>query len=341
VFHSRLREFILIRMTRLWRPALFMPVALLSILIEARALDSFGPPVRETRPFVIYGDDDRLDLFEEPSALKRSMSRSVAALVDAAYVSRTDPTGYSIQMLSFGESYGLCPSEKFIEQNVAADCTAFLVAPDIMATAGHCLHGPEACSTLKVIFDFALTVRGPVPDRFTNEQVYSCSRLLTTTHTERTDFALFQLDRPVRDRPSLPLSRNGPPAKDSGIFVIGHPAGLPIKIAGNAHVRELGDGVFVTNLDTYAGSSGSPVINSSTFEVEGILVSGERDFEAEGECNVSYRCADGDCRGEDVTNISTIFPFLDKEDLPNEQIQNVRTTIYKRHPEFRARTIRR
>ncbi|WP_420540401.1 S46 family peptidase (plasmid) [Paenibacillus polymyxa] len=32
---------------------------------------------------------------------------------------------------------------------------------------------------------------------------------------------------------------------------------------------------FVANLDTYGGNSGSPVFNSDTHEVEGILVRGE------------------------------------------------------------------
>jgi hypothetical protein len=328
-------------MIRVWRSAILLPVALIWFLFPAQATENFVWPGQHARPFVIYGDDDRLDLFEEISPLKRSMARSVAALVDGAYVSPIDARNFAIQMISFRESYGLCPGERFIEQNVAADCTGFLVAPDIMATAGHCLHGPDACANLKVVFDFALFTPGKGPDRFSSDQIYSCKQVLTSTHTERTDFALFQLDRPVRDRPPLPLSRNGSPARGSGIFVIGHPAGLPVKIADNAQVRDSSEDLFVTNLDTYAGSSGSPVINSTTFEVEGILVSGERDFEADGECNVSYRCSDDGCRGEDVTNISTLFPFLDKDDLQNEQIQNVLTTIYRRHPELRSRTTSR
>ena len=64
------------------------------------------------------------------------------------------------------------------------------------------------------------------------------------------------------------------------------------------------DGYFVANLDTYGGNSGSPVFNSDTHEVEGILVRGERDFVQAGGCTVSLVCPDTGCRGEDCTRVT-------------------------------------
>jgi hypothetical protein len=51
------------------------------------------------------------------------------------------------------------------------------------------------------------------------------------------------------------------------------------------------------------------VINADTFLVEGILVRGEDDFEAQGPCRVSKRCADNECEGESASRASE-FDFL-------------------------------
>ena len=91
------------------------------------------------------------------------------------------------------------------------------------------------------------------------------------------------------------------------MHVIGHPVGLPAKVAGGAIVRDnTPNPFFVANLDTYGGNSGSPVFNSRTHRVEGILVRGERDFVARGNCTVSFVCPTTGCRGEDVTRITKL-----------------------------------
>jgi hypothetical protein len=74
-----------------------------------------------------------------------------------------------------------------------------------------------------------------------------------------------------------------------------------VKIADGASVREVKGTHLVANLNTYGGNSGSAVINSETFEVEGILVRGETDFAWQGDCNVSLVCPTSGCRGEDCT----------------------------------------
>ena len=52
-----------------------------------------------------------------------------------------------------------------------------------------------------------------------------------------------------------------------------------MKIADGAWVRKNTNPVFFqTNLDAFGGNSGSPVLNSETGEVEGILVRGEIDY---------------------------------------------------------------
>lgn len=95
--------------------------------------------------------------------------------------------------------------------------------------------------------------------------------------------------------------------------MIGHPMGLPLKVASGARVRRVDSSKrFVANLDAYRANSGSPVLSWDEdlgLRVEGILVSGERDFKlaetGEG-CQISRVCPDEECLGETVVNIAAV-----------------------------------
>ena len=74
--------------------------------------------------------------------------------------------------------------------------------------------------------------------------------------------------------------------------------------------QQSADAFFVANLDTYGGNSGSPVFNSDTHEVEGILVRGEADFVQQGNCQVSlFARLQG--AGEDCTRTTEIAQLLE------------------------------
>jgi V8-like Glu-specific endopeptidase len=127
------------------------------------------------------------------------------------------------------------------------------------------------------------------------------------------DYALIRLDRKVVGRTPLKYRKSGKIAEGQEIVVIGHPTGLPTKVAGGANVRENHRDVFFNaNLDTFGGNSGSAVFNADTGEVEGILVRGEQDYEYDWSkgCRVVYKCTDDGCRGEDVTRITNIEALM-------------------------------
>jgi len=67
---------------------------------------------------------------------------------------------------------------------------------------------------------------------------------------------------------------------------------------------------FVSNLDIYAGNSGSPVFSAISNKVCGILVRGENDFIIVNGCRKSLVCPTTGCRGEDVTRISAILELI-------------------------------
>ena len=69
------------------------------------------------------------------------------------------------------------------------------------------------------------------------------------------------------------MRRSGTVPTGQPVHVIGYPNGLPLKVAGNAtRDQESGAQIFESNVDALDGSSGGPVFDSVTHEVEGIYV---------------------------------------------------------------------
>lgn len=82
---------------------------------------------------VIYGVDDRADIFELSDAADRRDADSVAALFRAAEVIDNGNGTSRLATQNFGVSYGLCAGEPFRDQPVGAFCSGFLVGPDLAA----------------------------------------------------------------------------------------------------------------------------------------------------------------------------------------------------------------
>lgn len=260
------------------------------------------------RQRVVYGVDDRKDLYQVRSRRVRQAAEAVAALVRGSDLTRGNDGSYELATESYKDAYGLCGSEPFASQPLGCFCTAFLVKPDVVATAGHCVKGASDLASIRFVFGFRMVDADSPRTTFPADDVYEGVRILGRELTDGgPDWALVRLDRPVVGRQPLEFRRTGKVADRQAIFVIGHPNGLPAKYAPGARVRDNSPGpYFVANLDTYGGNSGSPVFNGRSHEVEGILVRGENDFVSNGTCNVSLVCPTSGCRGEDVTR-STVW----------------------------------
>ncbi|MBI4601154.1 MAG: trypsin-like peptidase domain-containing protein [Planctomycetes bacterium] len=251
---------------------------------------------------VIYGQDDRREVHQADPAL-RKVWESTAALVPAGDVVDNGDRTYSLPPETFGEQAGLCPGEPFAAQPAPAVCSGFLVGPDLVATAGHCAGLPSLCAQAVFVFGFGMVKPGEVPLRIPASQVYRCAgiagALSPDDPEDLVDWALVRLDRPVPDREPLRVRRTGKVPDSQALVLIGHPAGLPAKIAGGARVRDNSSPeTFTANLDSFAGNSGSAVLNADTLVVEGILVAGEVDFVEDGGCLRTNRCPQDGCQGE-------------------------------------------
>ncbi|OGS08309.1 MAG: hypothetical protein A2270_10790 [Elusimicrobia bacterium RIFOXYA12_FULL_51_18] len=275
----------------------------------------------------IYGADNRIELFNaSPETYK--IADSVVSLWSSASVT-IDPVAKTavLSTVNFGERANLCPGEQFREQPIGAFCSGSLVGPDLIMTAGHCVTDAEKCKSTKIVFGFAIQKAGGVPTtKMAQSEVYACKKIITrflgreqgplnpAGQTLGPDYALIQLDRKVVGHKPLPVNRTASLKKGDKLMVIGHPVGLPLKIAAGASVRDASKvGYFVADLDTFGGNSGSPVFNTATKLIEGILVRGDEDFlDSPAGCTTMATYAQTGGRGEDVTKISALESFIPK-----------------------------
>jgi S1-C subfamily serine protease len=265
---------------------------------------------------VIYGEDNRLDLFDSGNTpMQLELARSTAIIVRNSNLTRVGASDkFSLPGDTFGASQHLCASEPFFDQPTPGFCSGFLVGEDLFVTAGHCIVDETACKATALVFGYGYDHQGKDLSTVSADDVFHCQSIVGRVQNpgRSDDFAVIKLDRAVVGREPLKIRRTGQIKVGDGVTVIGHPMGLPTKIASGANVRSAAADLpyFVANLDTYGGNSGSAVFNTTTGEVEGILVRGETDLVSNGACNVSKKCADGSCRGEDVTKASIFVQYI-------------------------------
>jgi len=259
---------------------------------------------------VIYGVDDRDDVYEvnDPKLLKDA--DSVAALVSTGSIVDNGDGTSTLNGQSLGNVYNLCNTEPFRDQPSIAFCSGFLVDPSIIVSAGHCVNEANL-NNFRFIFEYEMSDATTAETTISNDEIYRGVRILGRQQVGAgADWAVVQLDRPVLNHPNVRIRRSGKIPNNESVHVIGHPSGIPKKIAGGSNVRDNNpSSYFVANLDTYGGNSGSPVFSSNTHVVEGILVRGETDYVWNGTCRVSNVCPANGCRGEDCTR-TTEFDHL-------------------------------
>lgn len=275
---------------------------------------------------VIYGVDNRQDVYEYQNRDVTKVARSTVALIKSNKISASGDQ-FVIDETSYASKMNLCTGEKFADQPAAAFCSGFLVAPNRIVTAGHCITSIADCENVRFVFDYKMINKSRAQKNFIASQIYSCSKVLGWKKEDNgADFALVELDRDVVDREPLILSSNSKLKPKTDLLVIGHPSGLPTKITDGARVRNVlkDSSYFTANLDTYGGNSGSAVFNSETLEVEGILVRGEKDFDVNPatECRSSHRVSENEGRGEDVTLISAVVENDGLEDSSDPSTTN-------------------
>lgn len=244
-----------------------------------------GPPdevfVSGVQAPVVYGFDDRLEVYAHPNVALQSVAReSIVALIPSVRLRAVDGERYGLLASALEDERSLCEDEQFGGQPVAASCSGTLIGDDLVLTAGHCISASTPCTTFKYVFDYHYDAPGTLAV-IGEQDIYSCSRVLLDLDSQGSDltpdFAVVQLDRPVegRRRPAT-FRADAPLARGDAVAMIGFGSGLPAKIDAGASVAApstMERDFFVVNLDAFEGHSGSAIFDSEN-RLAGILLGG-------------------------------------------------------------------
>lgn len=284
----------------------------------------------------IYGEDSRVEVFEASAALQQ-VARATALIVDTSALYIGDDREIWMRGASWSdrirqaEGAPLCATERFREQPAPGFCSGFLIAPDLVATAGHCVNMGHTCEDIRFVFGYAYKQSAREDDvrRVTSENLYRCDAVVghvydrdaatvedLTSKEYWSDWAVVRLDRPVVGREPLPLRRSGKPAVGASVTTVGYPGGIPAKATSGRIVGAARELYFNTDLDIYGGNSGGVVVNRQG-DVEGIVIrgTGGKSFHREGTCMASDTCeaytGTGACTGNHAQRIDPVLQFTD------------------------------
>ncbi|MBK9127550.1 MAG: proprotein convertase P-domain-containing protein [Phycisphaerales bacterium] len=283
--------------------------------VEA-AYAQFREPWTNNPERVIYGTDDRKDLYEVTSPFILGLAQATAVLLEPGDYTNNGNGTYTLNATRWLTQGGtpVCTTEPFRGQYQVGNCSAFLVGQDLIATAGHCVTSASAC-TGGIAFAFGFSTPGPGQDPslvIPADNIYFCTQIVHRAYGGELDHAVVRVDRPVVGRTPVPIRRTGEVGLNEPLVMIGHPVVLPTKVDAGGVVQNPrpGGGWFYANVDAYGGNSGSAVFNLNTGVVEGILVRGNTDFETVSGCVRSRVCPDTGCSG-DWEEISKTISFAD------------------------------
>lgn len=275
-------------------------------------------------PKIIYGRDDRIDEYQVKDASIRDVGDATVVLMPKSIIElATRRQKYVLQDTTTLAEYialyygiEMCPDEPFRNQPAPGMCSGFLVAPDLIVTAGHCVGCEGDIEDMVAVFNFKMTDANTPVTLFDVNDVYFCREQVVGQYGVP-DWSLVRLDRPVTGHVPLRIRRSGTVAEQQRLLVAGHPVGLPRKYDMGGTVKDNWQrSYFTANVDTFGGNSGSAVFNLDTLTVEGILVWGMGDFAYDDAgCVRSDVCAESGCPGFEyatcVSLLSSAVPSYD------------------------------
>ena len=253
---------------------------------------------------VIYGEDNRKEVAESSLRTQEWAASTMVQISPEKW-----DQNYNFIREVYGEEFQLCPETRFANQLSVGRCSGFLVAPDIIVTAGHCVRNQNECDSYRWVLDYIGNV-----EKTSADKVYQCEKIINQKLDDENelDYAVLKLNRPVKGRKFFRVRTSGEILVGTSLLLIGYPLGLPAKVAGGAEVRKNEKKhYFTTNTDSFLGNSGSAVINPIDGVVEGLLVRGDDDFVfvngPDGKrCRTERRCPSKGCAGEDVTKMTSV-----------------------------------
>lgn len=240
---------------------------------------------------------------------------AVAIMLPVLHLLPNPDRTFRLENFEMENSWNLCSGEALEKAPpLVTSCSGFLIAPDILMTAGHCMINNRGevrdvknaqCEAFSFVFGYHYEDEqkqklAPIQAN----QIVNCKKIiyaaqLTTTNpltgklSFGKDIAYIQLDRKMPYQPFTVAENisNNKNFAASSISMLGHPFGMPM-LESKGTVLEPKNGYLRAAINSFPSHSGAAVKNKFD-EVIGLLVRGYPDSFIEDhahKCSVHNRC---------------------------------------------------
>eukprot|EP00002_Diphylleia_rotans_P037586 TRINITY_DN8411_c0_g1_i4.p1 TRINITY_DN8411_c0_g1~~TRINITY_DN8411_c0_g1_i4.p1 ORF type:complete len:1084 (+),score=217.34 TRINITY_DN8411_c0_g1_i4:108-3359(+) len=248
------------------------------------------------------------------SSTFKSYGKSVAAILLNTQLN-SDGSVQLDQSVKLGD-LNICPGQRYTKQPLSASCSGFLASANQIVTSGECIKSQQDCNQALFVFGYIMKAKGNATESFSQSQVYRCQSYSVAPRGH----VVVTLDRPVRDRTPLRISRQKA-LQGERLFMIGHPNGLPLKYveSGYAYYADVAheDNEFqLMDSNSFGDFTGAPVISRGDDAVVGVFVGNSIGYKynEQAQCLEAHKCESrfgyDDCASNRILSTNGVTAFI-------------------------------
>lgn len=228
-----------------------------------------------------YGEDNRIEFHDLKNKNLIKAAHAVAYQVDRPWLRGVTFAKYWKLKNYLLHDVGICSNERFATQpTTRSNCSGVLVAEDILLTMGNCLTKHYCNNDLYYwMFDYHVSTPNKINEKWRSRNFYKCKEIIKQVHNSQSgiSYLLIRLKKKVKDRKPIAIDYSDINEQEE-LTVMGHPQGLPLKIAKKAQAYDYDENHFTTNSDITGETKGSILVNTTTGKLRGFLLGGTKNF---------------------------------------------------------------